>query len=326
MTLKELVHSCSFEDLLPALLELVSDNKNSIPDFKIVFDTLRHTEPKSTPIKIWIAYDEYIDVGCIDPEYDHNCGFCYPWDESLGMEVILEEGVQLSTPEIVAHCIWEMTFYGFSWGSICHRFARDVVDMSEEGRKAAELELKALRFEYPISAKSEFNNREEVLLNPDNFGIEYAEFQRKRPMNRAKRKRLYRWEKRIKYLERKSEINSTIKIMTTNSTIKENELAYLFDTKLISQREFESCAESIQTRAQYLVELFTEYMDEDFTGWTKFCFLFCTSSQHPITEKEKEVLENIKAVLPPTEEIRFDYGVNDDLDEKMSVLRIMSKI
>jgi hypothetical protein len=327
MTLKELVHSCNFEDLLPAILKLMSKNKDCKREFKIVFDTLRHTEPKSTSIKILIiTHDEYVRVSCIDPDG----AFCYPWDESLGMEVILEGNVQLSTIEIVAHCIWEMTFLGFSWDRILHRFDRGVVDRSEEGRKAAKLKLKALRFKYPISAKSDFNNREEVLLNPDNFGIEAAEgfryLRRQRPMNRSKRKRLYRWEKRIKYLERKSKIKSAIKRVTTDSTIKETELAYLFDTKLNTERGFESCAESIQTRAQYLVELFTEYADEDLTAWTKFCFLFRTSSQHPITEAEKEVLEKIKTVLPPTEEIRFDYGVNDALGEKMSVLRIMSRI
>jgi hypothetical protein len=327
MTFKELLHSCSFNDLLPTLLELMPDHKDSMPDFKIVFDTLRHTEPQSSSIEIRITHDEYINVGCIDPECDCNCAFCYPWDESLGMEVILEEGVQLSTPEIVAHCIWEMTFYGFSWDSICHRFARDVVDMSEEGRKAAELKLKALRFKYPISAKWEFNNREEVLLDPDNnFGIECAESRKQRPMNRSKRKRLYRWEKQIKYLERRGKIKSAIKRLTANSDIKADELAYLFDTDLISEREFESCADHIQTRAQYLVELFTEYAYNDFTDYTKCCFLFQTSSQYPITEAEKLVLDKIKEVLPQTADIRFGYGTNDDLGEKMSVLRLMSKI
>jgi hypothetical protein len=323
MIFKELLQSCSFDDLLPTLLELMSDHKDSMPDFKIVFDKLRHTEPISTSVKIRITNKEYISVDCFDR------AFCCPWDESLGMEVVLADNLQLSTPEIVAHCIWEMTFYGFSESNIHHFFAHDLYDMSEEGRKVAELKLKALRFQYPKSAKSDSNNKERVLLNPDNFGIDSDEADiwetSPRKMNRSKRKRLYRWEKRIVYLERRSRIKSAIQRLTANSDINEGELNYLFKTKLISEREFESCSDQIDERAQYLVELFTKYAFDDLTDYTKFWFLFQSSTQHPITEDEKSELAKIKEKLPQNAEIRFGYGSNDDLGEKMTVLRLMSK-
>ena len=294
---------------------------------EIVFDTLWHTEPEPTSIKIHISYDEWINVSCIEPEYEGRCGFCYPWNISLGMEVICDDNVHLSTPEIVAHCIWEMTFYGFSEDQIHHYFARDEFDTSEDGRKIAELELKIVRFEYPISAKSAENHKENVLLNPDNFQIDYTEFKKgPRAMNRSKRKRLYRWEERVKYLKRQHKIKSAIRRMTENSDINENELSYLFDAKLNSARDFESCSDHIDKRAQYLVELFTEYAYDDFTGYTKFCFLFQSSSQHPVTENEKLELSKIKKFLPQTADIRFGFGTNDDLGEKMNVFRLMSKI
>jgi hypothetical protein len=325
MKFKELLHSCSFNDLLPTLLELMSEHKDSMPDFKIVFDTLRRIEPESTSTKICITYDEWIDVSCIDPECEGYCGFCYPWNISLGMEVTWDDNVHLSTPEIVAHCIWEMTFYGFSEERITHFFARDEFDLSEDGRKIAELKLKVLRFKYPISAKLADNKEERVLLKPGNFLINSTEFNRgSRAMNRSKRKRLYRWEKRIKYLEWQHKIKSAIQKLTENSDIKAEELSYLFDTKLISERCFESCADYIDQRAQYLVELLTEYAYDDFTNYTRFCFLFQSSSQHPITENEKLELAKIKEQLPQIANIRFGYGTNDDLGEKMSVLRLMS--
>jgi hypothetical protein len=328
MKFKELINLCSFTDLLPTLLNLIAEHENSMPDFKIVFDTLRHTEPESTSIKIHITFGEWIDVSCIDPESEYNCGFCYPWDISLGMEVILDDNVHLSTPEIVAHCIWEMTFWGFSEDQIHHHF-NPKPDLSEDGRKVVELELKILRFKYPVSAKSADNNTKEVLLNPDIFGICETEFNNDirnngiRAMNRSKRKRLYRWEKRLKYLKRQRDIKSIIRRLTTNSDIKEEELSYLFDTKLILERYFKSCADCIDKRAQYLVELHTEYAYDDFTKYTKFCFLFKSSSQHPVTENEKSELAKIKEMLPQIADIRFSYGTNDNLGEKMSVLRLM---
>ena len=285
---------------------------------------MRHTESKSTSLKIRITCDEWINVSCIDPEYEGCCGFCYPWDISLGMEVIWDDNVHLSTPEIVAHCIWEMTFYGFSENQIKHFFARDNFDRSEDGRKIVELELKILRFQYPISAKLAANQEEKVLLNPDNFGINETD-KGLRAMNRSKRKRLYRWEKQLKHLKWQHRIKSAIRRLTESADIKEEELSYLFDTKLISERDFESCADHIDKRAPYLVELLSEYAYDDFTDYTKFCFLFQTSSQHPITENEKLELGKIKKLLPQTADIRFGYGTNDDLGEKMNVLRVMSK-
>jgi hypothetical protein len=293
-----------------------------MPGFKIVFDKLKHIEPESTPIKIWITFDEWIDVGCIYPESEGNYAFCCPWDMSLGMEVIWDDNVHLSIPEIVAHCIWEMTFYGFSENQIGHFFAHDEFDISEDGRKIVELDLKILRFKYPVSAKSAHNNTKEVLLNPDNFRINWGE-SGERAMNRPKRKRLYRWEKRIEQLRRQRDIKSTIRRLTDNSDIKEEELYYLFDTKLILKTEFESCAECINKRAQYLVELLTEYAYDDFTKYTRFYFLFKSSSQHPVTENEKLELAKIKEVLPQMADIRFGYGTNDDLGEKMSVFKLM---
>ena len=111
MKFEELLHSCSFDDIVPILLELMSDHKDSM-----------QSNRRPTLIKIHITRDEWIDISCIDPEYEGRCGFCYPWDISLGMEVIWDDNVHLSTPEIVAHCIWEMTFYGFSENQIKHQF------------------------------------------------------------------------------------------------------------------------------------------------------------------------------------------------------------
>jgi hypothetical protein len=336
MKFKELLNLCSFDDLLPTLLNLMSDHEDSMPAFKIVFDKLRHIEPKSTSIKIHITFDEWISVSCIDPKEEGNCGFCYPWDISLGMEVMLNDNVHLSTPEIVAHCIWEMTFWGFSEEQINHYFEHEdeEPDLSEDGRKIAELDLKILRFKYPVSAKSDYNNTEKVLLNPDNFHICSTEFMTElkkglRAMNRSKRKRLYRWEKQLEHLERQRDIKkrqrdikALIRRCTQNSDIKEEELTYLFDTKLISENDFESCADSIDKRAQYLVELLTKYAYDDFTKYTKFCFMFKSSSQHPVTENEKLELSKIKELLPQIADIRFSYVTDDDLGEKLSVLRL----
>ena len=106
----------------------------------------------------------------------------------------------------------------------------------------------------------------------------------------------------------KTILKSGIRRLTESADIKEEELSYLFDTKLISERDFESCADHIDKRAPYLVELLSEYAYDDFTDYTKFCFLFQTSSQHPITENEKLELGKIKKQCYFCE-IRLQYEI-----------------
>jgi hypothetical protein len=141
MRFHELVKNCKWEDIQPVLLAICRDRgpyeyvtqcdegKKEYDCFEEAFNNLKSTEPVESDVIIriceWEDSDDetsgnrkYIDVYCIEKDYEGRCGFCYPWDESLGMEIVLENGLILSPEETVANCLWEMTFWGFSWEEI----------------------------------------------------------------------------------------------------------------------------------------------------------------------------------------------------------------
>lgn len=112
MTLKELVMAVEFDALLPHLKKYGERFLDSISAFREAYDRLRRMEP--APGSQGTAYVRYhgYDVGgkWIGVDYlDDNA-----WDVELAKEIIVDEDVHLDWEEIAAHCLWEITFYGFS--------------------------------------------------------------------------------------------------------------------------------------------------------------------------------------------------------------------
>jgi hypothetical protein len=55
------------------------------------------------------------DVSCIKEDDPNRCGLdLSPWDEWLALRAPQSLLDKMTAAEIVAHCIWEMTFYGFT--------------------------------------------------------------------------------------------------------------------------------------------------------------------------------------------------------------------
>ena len=55
------------------------------------------------------------DVSCIKEGDPDRCGLdLSPWDTWLGLRVRQSLLDKMTAAEIVAHCVWEMTFYGFT--------------------------------------------------------------------------------------------------------------------------------------------------------------------------------------------------------------------
>jgi hypothetical protein len=64
-----------------------------------------------------------------------------PWGKWLGMSIDQVSSENFSEVEIIAHCLWEMTFAGFDQRSIkekideLKRIAEEIENMTEEERK-----------------------------------------------------------------------------------------------------------------------------------------------------------------------------------------------
>ena len=335
MTLRELVETCNFKDLHPILLQLCDGYEGNIPYYKVIFDGLRFRKfiPSNDIIRIqkddeFSTEDKILyHVNMFCPDEQKTYGFCGMRDENLSMEVVLNEGISLSNAEIVANCIWEMTFHGFTDEEIQERIYGKVED-TEEFRMAKVLINKKRLFNKPVSV-IKFNHitiPENCQTIPENVIRQVNEaLCKERAMNGPKRKRMRRWEKRIEYLERRSKIKLDVRRLVKNTDFDENDVSYLFDTHLMCKHSFTSCAENIYARAPYMTELICDYLFEDYTEYTRFCLMFKFSSEHPITPKEKEQLGKIRDLFPQESTITWGYGINENLGENIELLFFLSR-
>jgi hypothetical protein len=91
-------------DVLGQLRKLAPDPAGS--RYQLSIELTPPVDPKDQPF--W-------DVSCIKESDPDRCGLdLSPWDEWLVLRVPQSLLDKMTAAEIVAHCVWEMTFYGFT--------------------------------------------------------------------------------------------------------------------------------------------------------------------------------------------------------------------
>ena len=91
-------------DVLGQLRKLAPDPAG--PRYQLSIELTPPVDPKDKPF--W-------DVSCIKEGDPNRCGLdLSPWDEWLALRVPQSLLDKMTATEIVAHCVWEMTFYGFT--------------------------------------------------------------------------------------------------------------------------------------------------------------------------------------------------------------------
>lgn len=157
MKFGELLKEYSWDDVALALLRVYPDEDKNIEGYKHVFDTLQTLSPTKTNMRIVIenaldpsTKEYYPDVsgknGTLvkeDSPYteddttgnqEQTYGIEFQeWSEWLGMELDPSTLEKFSEEEIIAHCLWEMTFFGYTQEEIQKTFdeikeARDNID------------------------------------------------------------------------------------------------------------------------------------------------------------------------------------------------------
>jgi len=143
---KDIVRSCFFKVVKDALLELYPNQKQNIKGYKYVFQTLRLMRPGYNKEGMVIVIERvgrgknaYFSVSgvCTQKGVKQSYGIEYtPWSKWLGCEVNKQVLKKMKKEEITAHCLWEMTFAGFTQERIrrkINRLKKQVKDI-EEGR------------------------------------------------------------------------------------------------------------------------------------------------------------------------------------------------
>lgn len=125
MTVKDLIMEVEFDDLLPYLKEIIVGHLDNIYAFREAYDILRNMQPNPEfAEKVWIEQEEdWVSVQSLDADY---------WENELAKELALFNNTTLSKEEIAAHCIYDITFYGFSPAEIIEKFWKSHAPMQSK--------------------------------------------------------------------------------------------------------------------------------------------------------------------------------------------------
>ncbi|MBN1118610.1 MAG: hypothetical protein JXA77_15470 [Bacteroidales bacterium] len=156
MKLKEVIEETEWHDVEPALLRLYPEQKKNISGFEQVFNKLKQmpANESSITIKVMNVLDdfdciEYADVSGYYSKSINNpekqtqslaIDFT-PWNEWLGMEIDQISLEEFDKFELIAHCLYEMTFYGFNEDDIqaelvqIQKSVEELENMTEEEKQ-----------------------------------------------------------------------------------------------------------------------------------------------------------------------------------------------
>ena len=248
MTLFELLHKVSFDDLIPTLKE-VYDVETDIYAYREAFDELNLLRPTGRgdgEIKVYRDEEEhYIGVsGCNDV-----------WENLLDLNIRAEDGIRLDDNALAAYILWELTFYGFSQAEQSFFFTNRKRLANKYSRKASELYSRKISMY--ARGKSE---KRECFKGAMSLSIVDRIDGRERKRNRAKRMRDARMERSIKRLRRMAKVEDCIqRLLALSPDIDRRNLEYLFETYSITESNFRQQAGNVDYRPATLCESIFKY-------------------------------------------------------------------
>ena len=257
MTLKELITEVSFHELLPYLKEHEPEHIDSIYAYREAYDVLRNMKPaKDFGGKIYVEWhggeweDEEKWIG-VSPM--HDC------------TIVVADDVHLTLAELAMHCLWEITYWGFSpdereetWQ---RKFGPKVLANKYE-IALDKLEESIWKHQTPRRLRSRGRQGERCVRVE--FPIKWN-FDRK---NRSKRKREYRQDKREEYLRKMATRENLVRTLSAEgSSFRRNEVEFLLHVKYGRQYDYRSVTSNIENRLDYIFESMTRYQQVDLSRY-----------------------------------------------------------
>lgn len=295
MTLKELLDKVDFDSLAPFIEKTEGKHLDSIYGYREAFDILRYMKPsenfKGEARVEWSGEeygdDQWIGVFHLDGDY---------WEDALAKEIVIGDNVDLSIEEIAAKCLWEITFYGFTpehegFERMVRHKLRNKYDVMLDRLEESE-------WRHQIPRKYRVRRNGQRLISGD-WGMK--DWPGKR-MNRLKRMREHRQEKREKYLESMSRRENNILDLTAEgSSFTRADLDFVLSVKHGVRYDFRSvtgpyrqsasnsemptsCSQAFDKRLDYILESITKYQHLDLSRYDNAVMCVCYSSGYPVSD------------------------------------------
>jgi len=164
MKLYDIIKSNSWLSVELTLLQLYPDQAKMLDEYRNVFENLKYLEPEDSKMRIELTehdYDPdddgeietYVDVSGQDDTKDENgrtISYAIEfteWKKWLGMSMAPETLKNFSELEIIAHCLYEMTFIGYDEEEIqeelksLERTIEELKNLTEGERKEKTISL-----------------------------------------------------------------------------------------------------------------------------------------------------------------------------------------
>ena len=150
---KDIIGACVFKNVKEALLRLYPNQKKNIKGYKYVFQTLRLMRLRYSKERMVIDISKvgrgrkaYFSVSGVYAQKSRQQSYAIaftPWSEWLGLEVGNQVLKKIPKNEIIAHCLWEMTFMGFTQDKI----RKKLNALKKQSRDIKEGKVKTIPFE-----------------------------------------------------------------------------------------------------------------------------------------------------------------------------------
>lgn len=300
MTLKELIMKVEFDSLFPYLKIIESKHADSWSSYREAYDILRNMEVannKETGQALVEFNDEseYPTLRISIHWLDDNS-----WDVELAKELVMPEGIEVCNEELAAYCLWEITYYGFSPDE--NSFVERLNFKPQNKYEIALDKLKESIWKHQTPRKLRSRSPEGhrlTTLTPSNWR------RGEKKMNRSKRKRQYRQEKRKGYLHHMGRKENIIGELTgKGSTIKREDVEFIFDVPYGIRYDYCSVIGHKGDRLSYITESITRYQQIDLQKYDNAVFLIKMPFENPIGEEELKAFEMA---------IRTHFGYEDML-------------
>ena len=295
MTLKELLNKVDFDSLAPFIEKSEGRHLDSIYAYREAYDILRYMKPSENfkgEARVEWSGEEYGDeqwIGVFHLDGDY-------WEDALAKEIVIGENVDLPIEEIAAKCLWEITFYGFTpehegFEDLLGRKLRNKYDLMLDRLEESE-------WRHQIPRKYRVRRNGQRLISGD-WGMK--DWFGKR-MNRPKRMREHRQEKREKFLKSMSRRENNILDLTAEgSSFTRADLDFVLSVKNGVRYDFRSVtgpyrqsasnsevptsySQACDKRLDYILESITKYQHLDLSQYDNAVVCVCHSSGYPVSD------------------------------------------
>ena len=323
MTLKELVMKVDFDSLRPYLEKFEPEHLDNIYAFREAYDILR----RMTPVKNG-QHEIHVSWSGGEMEDEEKWISVHPmhevsWEEDLTADVVVADDVHLTDEELAMHCLWEITYWGFSPQEQLETFNRKFNHHKPTNQYEIaldKLEESIWKHQTPRKLRRRGKNGERYTALQSTCDL----FNDRK--NRSKRKREYRQYKREEYLKRMAARENLItQLSAEGSSFKRSDVDFLLHIEYGRQYDYLSVTSGTDGRLDYILESMTKYQQLTLEKYNNAVVFLTVPACCPPTSQEKERFEEAMHRHLGYDDMLFGMVTHENNEQYIRVMLLLNR-